>query len=72
MVGREGMTSSDKIPRSINTISLVVSDQPLESAIAITQADIAKILHLVDGMQKDMKHKEYNILRYKLLARSIL
>ncbi len=72
MVGREASTNSDKIPRKINKISLTVSQDPLENAIAITQADIAKILHLVEGMQKDMNHKEYNVLRYKLLARSIL
>ncbi len=72
MVGRAPYTNSYEIPRQINKISLTVGDNPLENAIAITQADIAKVLHLIDGMQKDMKNKEYNVLRYRLLARSIL
>ncbi len=47
MVGRAPYTNSYEIPRQINKISLTVGDNPLENAIAITQADIAKVLHLI-------------------------
>lgn len=72
IIGRTWLTHSHEPTRHLDTVSLTVSDKPLEDIIAITQADIAKVLHLIHGMQKDMNNKEYSMLRYKLIARSIL